>query len=146
MLDKEKDMISENEICEEFKTEYEKITSDEANEERMAKILNLSDRMLEKLSYAIDELSLCETKEKTRIKEVEYDDEYKKPLKETNTEIEKSEIAETLIDTGALKQLVSTLKDIKDIQQSFIKSDSDEESESGVIVISEVEKTQGETT
>ncbi len=135
----------ENEICEEFKNEYEKIISDEANEERTTKILKLSDRMLEKLSSAIDELSLCETREKTRVKEVEYDDEYRKPLKETNIETEKSEISQTLIDTSALKQLVSTLKDIKDIQQSFIKSQTDDENEGGVIVISGVEEEKGDT-
>lgn len=144
MRNKENDINFENEICEEFKSEYEKIISDEANEERTTKILKLSDRMLEKLSSAIDELSLCETREKTRVKEVEYDDEYRKPVKETNTEIEKSEISQTLIDTGALKQLVSTLKDIKDIQQSFLKSQTDDENEGGVIVISGVEEEKGD--
>ena len=144
MRNKENDINLENEICEEFKSEYEKIMSDEANEERTTKILKLSDRMLEKLSSAIDELRLCETREKTRVKEVEYDDEYRKPLKETNTETEKSEISQTLIDTGALKQLVSTLKDIKDIQQSFVKSQTDDESEGGVIVISGVEEEKGD--
>ena len=144
MTNKENEFISENDIHEEFKSEYEKIISDEANEERTTKILKLSDRMLEKLSSAIDELSLCETREKTRIKEVEYDDEYKKALREINTETERSEISETLIDTGALKQLVSTLKDIKDIQQSFVKSELSDESEAGVIVISDIEKTEGD--
>ena len=81
MTNKENEFISENDIHEEFKSEYEKIISDEANEERTTKILKLSDRMLEKLSTAIDELNLCETREKTRVKEVEYDDEYRKPLK-----------------------------------------------------------------
>lgn len=145
MRNKENEITLENEICEEFKNEYEKIISDEANEERTTKILKLSDRMLEKLSSAIDELSLCETREKTRVKEVEYDDEYRKPVKETNTEIEKSEISQTLIDTSALKQLVSTLKDIKDIQQSFLKSQTDDENEGGVIVISGVEEEKGDT-
>ena len=144
MEKKEFDIISENDIHEEFKSKYEKIISDEANEQRATKILKLSDRMLEKLSSAIDELSLSETREKVRIKEVEYDDDYRKPLKETNTETEKSEIAETLIDTGALKQLVSTLKDIKDIQQSFVKSENGDDSEVGVIVISDVENLEEE--
>ncbi len=132
-------------LNEEFKSEYEKIISDEANEERTTKILKLSDRMLEKLSLAIDELNLSEQREKTRTKEVEYDDEIKKPLKEINTESEKGEIVESLIDTGALKQLVSTLKEIKDIQQSFLKSQEDDENEGGVIVISKVGEEEGDT-
>ena len=144
MQRKENDIMSENNINEEFKNEYEKIISSEANEERLTKILKLSDRMLEKLSLAINELSLCETKEKTRVKEVEYDEEYKKALREINTESEKSEITETLIDTGALKQLVSTLKDIKDIQESFVKSEKSEETEGGVIVIADVERNDEE--
>ncbi len=107
---------------------------------REEKILELSERMLEKISSAIDELSLYQAKEKERVKEVEYDEENKKVIKETNLESEKIDVIESLIDTGALKQLVSTLKDIKDIHMGLCqKSDSDDE-ESGVIVISPIDE------
>ena len=108
---------------------------------REEKILELSDRMLEKISFAIDELSLCQSKEKERVKEVEYDEESKKVVRETNFEKEKCEISESLIDTAALKQLVSTLKDIKDIHLGICSSkDVGEDDETGVIVISPVDE------
>lgn len=84
---------------------------------------------------------MCVTKEKKKIKEVEYDEELKKPVSETYTETESSDITSTLIDTSALKQLVSTLKDVKDIHLGFSKPDgTGEEDECGVIVISDIEK------
>ena len=58
----------------------------DASAEREEKILRLSERMLEKISSAIDELSLYQAKEKERVKEVEYDEENKKVIKETNVE------------------------------------------------------------
>ena len=106
---------------------------------REERILELSERMLEKISSAIDELSLYQAKEKERVKEVEYDEENKKVIKETNVESEKIDVVESLIDTGALKQLVSTLKDIKDIHMGLCKSSDSDEEESGVIMISPVE-------
>ncbi|MBE7049200.1 MAG: hypothetical protein E7394_00330 [Ruminococcaceae bacterium] len=112
----------------------------DASAEREEKILRLSERMLEKISSAIDELSLYQAKEKERVKEVEYDEENKKVIKETNVESEKIDVVESLIDTGALKQLVSTLKDIKDIHVGLCqKSDYDGE-ESGVIMISPIDE------
>ncbi len=123
-----------------FKKNCEEIITNEKDEERTKKILDLSDRMLEKISVAIDELNFSEIKEKKRIKEVEYDSEINKPVRETNTELEVSERKESLIDTSSLKQLVSTLKDIKDIHQSFLTQESGEESESGVILLSDIEE------
>ncbi len=127
-----------------FKKNCEEIVTNEKDEERTKKILDLSDRMLEKISVAIDELSFSEIKEKKRIKEVEYDSEINKPVRETNTELEVSERKESLIDTSSLKQLVSTLKDIKDIHQSFCLSNDGEESESGVILLSDIEEEKEE--
>ena len=98
--------------------------------------------MLDKISRAIDELSQCQEREKKRTKEVEYDAELKKPIVETYTETEVCTVKEALIDTSALKQLVSTLKDIKDIQQSYATGASSEGDEHGVIVISDVEAEQ----
>ena len=107
---------------------------------REEKILELSERMLEKISSAIDELSLYQAKEKERVKEVEYDEENKKVIKETNVESEKIDVVESLIDTGALKQLVSTLKDIKDIHMGLCRSSDSDDEESGVIMISPIEE------
>ena len=134
--------ISFEEFAEKYKNEYDALICEEAHCDRTKRILTLSDRMLDKLSRAIDELSQCEEREKKRTKEVEYDAELKKPVMETYTETEVCTVRETLIDTSALKQLVSTLKDIKDIQESDAKSVSSEDEEHGVIVISDVEAEQ----
>lgn len=131
--------ISPQEFAEKYKNEYDALTSQEAHCDRTKRILTLSDRMLDKLSRAIDELSRCEEREKKRTKEVEYDAELKKPVMETYTETEVCTVREALIDTSALKQLVSTLKDIKDIQQSYANNSSSDADEHGVIVISDVE-------
>ncbi|MBR5506976.1 MAG: hypothetical protein IKV88_02905 [Clostridia bacterium] len=112
----------------------------DASAVREEKILELSERMLEKISSAIDELSLYQAKEKERVKEVEYDEENKKVIKETNVESEKIDVVESLIDTGALKQLVSTLKDIKDIHMGLCRSSDSDDEESGVIMISPIEE------
>ena len=106
---------------------------------RFEKILNLSDRMLEKISRALDEVDICVIKDKKRVKKVEYDDEMKKPLKETYTEKETVRTEKSTVDTSALKQLVSTLKDIRDIQAAVhYGSESSEEDENGVILISDI--------
>lgn len=106
---------------------------------RKEKILELSDRMLEKISRAIDEVDICITKDKKRVKKVEYDDELKKPIKETYTEKESVRSEKTTVDTSSLKQLVSTLKDIRDIQSGiYCKDNTDQDSERGVILISDI--------
>lgn len=108
-------------------------------ETRTEKILELSDRMLEKISRAIDEVDICITKDKKRVKKVEYDDELKKPIKETYTEKETVRSEKTTVDTSSLKQLVSTLKDIRDIQSGIYSKESNEEDEErGVILISDI--------
>ena len=55
-------------------------------------------------------------------------------------ESEKIDVVESLIDTGALKQLVSTLKDIKDIHMGLCRSSDSDDEESGVIMISPIEE------
>ena len=78
------------------------------------------------------------TKEKT--KSVEYDYDLKKPIKELVEEKENVEIIEGMIDKMGLKQLVSTLKDIKDIQCKLDDTSSlDEEIERGVVVLGDID-------
>ena len=117
--------------------------SPEEKELRTRRILALSDRLLDKVHLAMNELGKCEVKNKERTKEVTYDDELKKPISETNKESETIEIHNSLIDTGALKQLVSTLKDIRDIQLGISNTENSEGEESGVILISDVKPKDG---
>lgn len=125
----------------EYTDDISVLSSPEYCEMRKARILFLSEKLLKKTEMAIEQVDLYKIKVKEKSKEVEYDDESKKLISEVQTEREKAEIGQSLIDTSSLRQLVSTLKDIKDIHLSLSDSgpDTDDE-ESGVIVISDVEE------
>ncbi|MBQ4528952.1 MAG: hypothetical protein II998_12870 [Clostridia bacterium] len=108
--------------------------------ERSLRILELSDRMLEKISRAIDEIDICTIRDKVKTKEVEYDSELKKPVRETYSEKETVSLQHSTVDTGALRQLVSTLKDIRDIQFGICSPCDEEVGQNGVIVIADILK------
>ena len=114
------------------------INSEETREER---ILHISDRLLTKIEKSIDEIDRCIVKTKERTKNVEYDSDLKKPVSETLSEKENVEIVEGMIDKMGLKQLVSTLKDIKDIHLSFREGGiSDDEDDKGIIILGEIDE------
>lgn len=110
---------------------------------RQKRILEISDRILDKVDAALLEVDRTVIKVKEKEKVVEYDSELKKPISEKHTETEKAEIVESVIDTSSLKQIVATLKDIKDIHVGFMAKDDDQADgeENGVIMISDVRDT-----
>ena len=105
---------------------------------REERILSISDTLLDKIEKSISELDRCVVKCKEKTKTLEYDYDTKKPINEVVEEKEDIQIIEGMIDKMGLKQLVSTLKDIKDIHRSIEGDESTDEEESGVIVISDV--------
>lgn len=111
------------------------------NETREQRILHISDRLLTKIEKSIDEIDRCIVKTKERTKNVEYDSDLKKPINETLLEKENVEIVEGMIDKMGLKQLVSTLKDIKDIHLSFEEGNiADDDEDRGIIVLGEIDE------
>lgn len=110
-------------------------------EARQKRILEISDRILDKVDAALKEVDQTVMKIKEKEKIVEYDSDLKKPISERHTETEKVEIIDSVIDTSSLKQIVATLKDIKDIHMGFAAKDEDNEDsdENGVIMISGVD-------
>lgn len=110
----------------------------EATLSREERILAISDRLLDKIEKSISEIDRCIVKNKERTKTVEYDYDTKKPLSETVEEKEDIRVIEGMIDKMGLKQLVSTLKDIKDIHLSMQSEESLDEDEEGIIVLSDV--------
>lgn len=118
-----------------YKSKKENSSSVPSREER---ILAISDRLLDKIEKSIAEIDRCIVKNKERTKTVEYDYDTKKPLSETVEEKEDIRVIEGMIDKMGLKQLVSTLKDIKDIHLSMQGEESIDEEEEGIIVLSEV--------
>ncbi len=115
-------------------------------EERQNRILEISDKILDKVDHALAEVdrTLIKIKEKEKI--VEYDSELKKPISEKHIETEKAEIVDSVIDTASLKQIVATLKDIKDIHMGFAAAEnqSEAEEENGVIMISHIKSDREE--
>jgi hypothetical protein len=114
-------------------------------EDREKRILDISDKLLDKIEKSISEIDRCVIKTKERTKNVEYDFDLKKPISESIEEKENIDIIEGMIDKMGLKQLVSTLKDIKDIHTGLAGTDTDEEDETGIIVLGEVDSDTLET-
>jgi len=116
----------------------QRLQNEENAVSREERILAISDRLLDKIEKSISELDRCIVKNKERTKTVEYDCDTKKPLTETVEEREDIKVIDGMIDKMGLKQLVSTLKDIKDIHLSITDSDEAEEENAGIIVLSDV--------
>ena len=108
---------------------------------RQKRILQISDSILNKVEAALNEVDRTVIKIKEKEKTVEYDGDLKKPISESISETEKVEIIDSVIDTSALKQIVATLKDVKDIHIGFLNGDleSDTADDNGVIMISDIE-------
>ena len=111
---------------------------------RQKRILEIRDRILDKVDCALNEVDRSVIKIKEKEKVVEYDSELKKPITETVSETEKVEIIDSVIDTASLKQIVATLKDVKDIHLGFInrETNENENGENGVIMISDIKNAE----
>lgn len=114
-------------------------------QDREKRILDISDKLLDKIEKSISEIDRCVIRTKERTKNVEYDFDLKKPVSESVEEKENIDIIEGMIDKMGLKQLVSTLKDIKDIHTGLASPQTDEEDETGIIVLGEVDSDTLET-
>ena len=114
-------------------------------QDREKRILDISDKLLDKIEKSISEIDRCVIRTKERTKNVEYDFDLKKPVSESVEEKENIDIIEGMIDKMGLKQLVSTLKDIKDIHTGLASPQTDEEDETGIIVLGEVDTDTLET-
>ncbi len=93
--------------------------------DKLTRVSNLTDRLLDKLEQAIEELDVQLYKDVTKTKVIEYNNERRpdKPTKETIHEEEKVIERKTIVDRSGLKAIASSLKDIKEIQ--MLKSELD---------------------
>lgn len=94
---------------------------------KLERVSNLTDKLLDKLEQAINELDLqlCKQVEKTKVIEYKNDKRPDKPTKETIHEEEKVLEIRTIVDRSGLKAIASSLRDIKEIQ--MLKSDLDKQ-------------------
>lgn len=104
----------------------EKLAEAEAN--RLLRISNAADKLLEKIEIATEQLDQFIVANKVKQRELEYVDDkagFGKPKKEIIKEVEDRRIVKAdHLDRLGLKQLTSALKDLKDIQ--FTKDEEKE--------------------
>lgn len=93
--------------------------------DKLSRVSDLTDKLLDKLEKAIEELDIQTLKDVVRVKEIEYKNAKRpdKPTKETIHEEEKVIEYRTIIDRSGLKAVASSLRDIKEIQ--MLKSELD---------------------
>ena len=86
--------------------------------DKLARVSDLTDKLLDKLEQAIKELDMQLCKDVVKTKEIEYNNDLRpdKPTKETIHEEEKIIEYKTIVDRSGLKAIASSLRDIKEIQ------------------------------
>ena len=89
--------------------------------------MDITDKLLDKLEKAVDELDLQLCKKAVKVKEIEYKniDRPDKPTKETIHEEEEVIEIRTIIDRKGVQELSSAIKNLKEVQ--MLKSELDEE-------------------
>ena len=89
-----------------------KISDRQAN--KMARIEELTDRLLDKLEKAVSQLELQQCRQTVR--EREFDEEQQLCIREVVRQEEHISREPTLVDRRGLKQLTSALKDIREVK------------------------------
>lgn len=86
--------------------------------DKLSRVADLTDKLLDKLEQAIEELDIQLYKDVEKTKEIEYNNTLRpdKPTKEIIHEKEKVIEVKTIVDRSGLKAIASSLRDIKEIQ------------------------------
>lgn len=94
---------------------------------KLERILTITDKLLDKIETAVDELDLQLRKKIEKVKEIEYNNDVRpdKPTKETIHEIEEVAEVRTIIDRKGIQELASAIKSLKEVQ--MLKSELDEQ-------------------
>ena len=105
----------------------DKIGSKKAD--KLSRIDDLADQLLDKLQQAIQELDLQLAKHTDKTKTIEYDNDRRpdKPTRETIHEEEKLLEVKSIVDRQGLKQIASALKDIKEVKMLRSELDRQEQ-------------------
>ena len=104
------------------------IASVENNQiKKLERILSITDKLLDKIEQAVDELDLqlCKSVEKVKVIEYNNDERPDKPTKETVHETEKVTEIRTIIDRKGAQELASAIKSLKEVQ--MLKTELDEQ-------------------
>jgi monoamine oxidase len=104
------------------------IASVENNQiEKLERIFTITDKLLDKIEKAVDELDLQLCKRTEKVKEIEYNnyDRPDKPTKEIIHEHEEVMEIRTIIDRKGAQELASAIKSLKEVQ--MLKTELDEQ-------------------
>ena len=101
--------------------------------DKMKRIQDITDKLLDKLEQAVEELDRQLVRDVTKVKEIEYNNDLRpdKPTKEIITEHEVIKDISTIIDRTGIKAIASALRDIKEVQ--MLKSELDKQEQSARI-------------
>lgn len=97
--------------------------------DKLARVSDLTDKLLDKLERAIEELDIQLYKDVVKTKVIEYNHDLRpdKPTKETIHEEEKVIEVKSIVDRSGLKAIASSLRDIKEIQMLKTELDKKEQ-------------------
>lgn len=95
--------------------------------DKMKRIQDITDKLLDKLEKAVEELDIQLYKDVVKVKEIEYNNLERpdKPTKETIHEEEKVTEIRTIVDRKGVQELSNAIKNLKEVQ--MLKSELDEE-------------------
>lgn len=93
---------------------------------KLERILSITDKLLDKIEQAVDELDIQLCKKVEKVKEIEYNnyDRPDKPTKEIVHETEEVSEVRSIIDRKGVQELASAIKSLKEVQ--MLKSELDE--------------------
>ena len=94
---------------------------------KLERILNISDKLLDKIEKAVDELDIQLCKRVEKVKEIEYNNLERpdKPTKEIIHESEEVVEITSIIDRKGAQELASAIKSLKEVQ--MLKTELDEQ-------------------
>ena len=101
----------------------------ERKADKLARVQTITDKLLDKLERAIEELDVQLFKDVQKTKVIEYKNAQRpdKPTKETVHEEEKVTEIHTIVDRAGLKAIASALRDIKEVQMLKTELDRQEQ-------------------
>jgi hypothetical protein len=94
---------------------------------KLERILSITDKLLDKIEKAVDELDIQLCKKVEKVKEIEYKNYERpdKPTKETIHETEEVIEVRSIIDRKGAQELASAIKSLKEVQ--MLKTELDEQ-------------------
>lgn len=86
--------------------------------DKLTRVMDITDKLLDKLEKAVEELDIQLFKDVVKTKEIEYNHKLRpdKPTKETIHEEEKVIEVKSIVDRSGIKAIASALRDIKEVQ------------------------------